>query len=309
MKRLYKNIILFLLPVIVLVLILPVDKRMKFQGLHYDCFNHGIWIYDRIFNNSKPVDIAILGSSHTINGMDDKLIENEMQETDFKVVNFGYCRLGRNFSFALLKEIIEEKRPKYLILEVLEDEDWFSHPIYPYIARSEDVVLVNPLINRNYLKDLYTHCAYKTELTQEFLYQKTETDTIRQHEFGFSSSADTISSDILDEIKIQRSIKRPEQSGIERSYFMSMPRKYLKKIHKLCEKNNMKILFLYLPSYGVRYKKPKEYTAYQKYGEVIIPPEYIMDNKNNWYDENHLNVSGANKLSFWLANELNHILK
>ena len=64
MKRLLRNIILFCVPLLVVLIILPVDKRSKYQGLEDDCFNHGIWIYDRVFNNKMhdvlPIAMAML---------------------------------------------------------------------------------------------------------------------------------------------------------------------------------------------------------------------------------------------------------
>ena len=119
MKRLYKHIILFFLPVLLLIIIVPVNKRQKYLGLENDCFNHAIWIYDRLYKNSKPVDIAFLGSSHTINGINDKLIEEELKRYNMTAANFGYCRLGRNLSYVLLKEIIKTKKPRYLGFFVL----------------------------------------------------------------------------------------------------------------------------------------------------------------------------------------------
>jgi hypothetical protein len=38
-----------------------------------------------------------------------------------------------------------------------------------------------------------------------------------------------------------------------------------------------------------------------KYGKTIIPPHYIFSNKDLWYDENHLNEAGAEKLTEWLS--------
>ena len=133
---------LFVSPFLVLIFVIPVDSRMKFEGLKDDCFNHGIWIYDRIHNNEKATDIVFLGSSLTINSINDPLIEQGLDNTT-SVVNFGYCRLGMNMNYALWKEVLKKKKPRYLILEVREGGGRYGHPIFPYVAASEDVILPN----------------------------------------------------------------------------------------------------------------------------------------------------------------------
>ncbi|NJM14980.1 MAG: hypothetical protein HC896_06000 [Bacteroidales bacterium] len=304
MKKLLRNIIFFFIPIIVVIAILPVDKRLKYQGLKDDCFNHGIWIYDRLFNNEKPIDIAFIGSSHTINGINDKLI-NENIECG-KVVNLGYCRLGRNLSYVFLKELLTQKHIKHLILEVREDEDRYSHPIFPYVANSRDVLLPNPFFNRDILADIWTHLSYKTEIFQDIIYKQEKYAPLSTNDFGIASSNDTATSTYLDEIALKRSVLKPPLTKLERNFHMNFARKYLSKISKLCNKNNVQISFLYLPAYGSPYEKPKEFETYSKYGEILIVPKNILENKNNWHDDGHLNQAGAKELSLWLSDHINN---
>lgn len=303
MKKLYKNTLLFLLPVWVIILVLPVNPRLKYVGLKHDCFNHGLWIYDRIYNHAKPIDIAFLGSSHTINGIDDRLIENKLNGR-LKVVNFGYCRFGRNLDYVLLKEILKKKNPGYLFLEVRENEDYYSHPVFPYIASDKDVLFPYPFFDRDLLYDIWTHFSYKVELVQDRLFSKESSTPIRTNDFGFASSYDSAEAGLLDKVKLKRQIQGPEPTKLERDFHMAFPLGYLKRIHRLCATRKIKIVFLYLPSYGSPVKKPKEYKTYRKYGKVVIPPEQILQKQSNWHDENHLNQTGAKELSRWLADEI-----
>ena len=304
MKKLYLNIILFLLPLLVIVALLPTNKRSKYLGLKNDCFNHGIWIHDRIFENMKTIDIAILGSSHTINGFNDEIIENELNKYNTTVVNFGYCRLGRNLNYTLIKEILQEKQPKYIVLEIRNDEDRYSHPIFPYISNTTDVLFPNPLYNRDLVDDIFTHLSYKVELTQDMIFQKNSDKTLRLKDFGYSSFSDTASIQLLDSIKQTRAIPDEKMMAIKRNFYMKFPRVYLNKISKLCKHSNINLLFVYLPSYGQYLKQPKEYSSYLKYGEVLIPPKEILQKQFNWYDENHLNQAGGKELSIWLSKKI-----
>jgi hypothetical protein len=302
MKKLFINVVVFLIPFLILVIILPVDKRFKYQGLKDDCYNHGIWIYDRIFNNSKPIDIAFIGSSHTINGVNDKLISEKLNGT--LAVNIAYCRLGRNLDYVLLKELLKGKKPEYVIFEVREEEDRYSHPIFPFMAETSDVVLANPFFNREIFSDIWTHFAYKIEITQDYIYKHNSEVPIRKNNFGFASPADTASFAKLEEIKQKRSIHKNELSDFEQNFHSNFSKGYLKKINEICKENGVEIIFLYLPSYCTNHEKPFEYKTYINYGKVLIPPNNIFDNPTNWIDENHLNRSGANKLSDWIAEEI-----
>ena len=284
------------------------NKRQKYLGLENDCFNHAIWIYDRLYQNSKPVDIAFLGSSHTINGINDKLIEEKLKSYNLTVVNFGYCRLGRNLTFVLVKEIIKTKKPKYLVIEISKGEDRYSHPVFPHIAGTFDVISANPFFNRDLLADIHTHLSYKIELLQEILFKNKSVVPARTSDFGFASSADTIAMKNLEKAKTERSKPKSELNKIEQVFFMSYPKIYFKKIHRLCRKNNIEMIFLYIPPYGTIQFVPNEYNTYIRYGKVILPPATLFDNPNNWHDDEHLNQNGANEFSLYLANEFKTLL-
>lgn len=279
----------------------PIERRMLFQHLTNDCANRSIWIYDRIFENHKPIDIAFLGSSHTMNGINDNLIQERL---NINTVNLGYCRFGEDLIYVFLKEIIKTKELKTVIIEVREDEERNSHPIFPYIAETRDVMLAMPLFNRDIFRNYYRHLCYRLEVIKNSLFHNLENVEIRKDEHGFSSFQDTASLEMLQRIKIIRSIKKPEMGRFERGFFMKFPGTYLGKIFEICKNKNIKIIFLYLPAYGSKIQIPNEYKTYIKYGRVLIPPAEILNRASNWYDDSHLNLTGARELSGWVAAEL-----
>lgn len=277
---------------------------MTYQELKDDCFNHGLWVHDRIHINTKPIAIAFLGSSHTVNGINDEIITENISVG--QAVNLGYCRFGRNLNYVLLKEVILKKNVKHLILEVREHEDRYSHPVFPFIAESKDVVLPNLLFNRKFIGDLWAHFTYKIEIFQDKIYQHEPIAVTRTHDFGFASSADTASTLYLDEVKLKRSVSKPPLAKLAQDFHSNFARVYLRKISELCHKNKIKITFLYMPSYGILMEKPFEFETYSKYGRVLLPPKNIYENQANWFDDNHLNQAGAKELSLWLAEQINN---
>jgi hypothetical protein len=302
MKRLLFHIVIFLAPLVILLIIVPVNKRMKYLGLKNDCFNHAIWIHDRIYENPDPVDIAFLGSSHTINGINDMLLSEKLD--GLNAVNFGYCRLGRNLDYVLLKEILQKKEIKKLVVEVRESEDRYSHPVFPSIAAGEDVFLPYPFFDRDILSDMWQHVAYKVELYQDSFYKADSITPFRMDDFGFAAHPDTASVAFLDEIKVKRSRPKTEISVIEKSLTNKYPEGYLKKIGKICNNNSIDLYFLFLPSYGSQVHEPAEMKIYKELGTVLLPPVQLFEDKDNWFDENHFNMAGAAKLSEWLSGEL-----
>lgn len=309
MIRLYRNIILFFLPILILVVFLPVNERSKFLGLKDDCFNHGIWIHDRIYTNNKPIDIAFFGTSKTINGINDKLIEEQLSEFKINVLNLGYCRLGRNFSFSILKKMVENKYPTQLIIEIREDENRYSHPNFPYIASTNEVIFAYPFFNRDLLSDMVTHFSYKIELTQDLLYDKIPEVPVNQKFFGYACSPDTASIEFLNNIAGDRQQPKPVMKKMGRDFYMQFSRAYLEKIYNLSSRENIEVTFLYIPSYGSPNMEPKELETYKQYGEILYLPKEIFENPDNWYDEDHLNQAGAEKLSLWISEQLATIYK
>jgi hypothetical protein len=127
---------------------------------------------------------------------------------------------------------------------------------------------------------------------------------IRTDDFGYMGSPDTASMVYLEKVRREHLLPKPRLSQLERDFYMTYPRFYLKKLSELCIGNNIRLSFLYIPEFGSVQKEPLEIETYRKYGEVLIPPREMFEDPNDWADENHLNKAGAMKLSDWLAGQI-----
>jgi len=301
MLKLILKVVAFLVILLILVLSVPLPDRSKYTGLKEDCFYHAIWLHDRIFLNRKPVDVAFLGSSHTINGIDDALIEHSLDSLKLSVVNLGYCRYGENLYYVLMKELLKMKKPRIIFLEIREDEDRYSHPVFPYLAEPADVWMAWPWFNRDLVSDDAVSVRYRIQMIrQHFL----ATDTVfppRKEDFGFASPADTVSPFVLDEVRMKRKDRKWTLNAFERDFYMAFPRAYIRKIARLCESQHVKLVFLYLPEYASGLWEPLEAGTYRQYGSILIPPREIFETKQYWGDDSHLNQAGARQLSDWIA--------
>lgn len=300
MRKLSLHITLFLLPVLVMVFLFPQDKMHRYASLKDDCNNRAAWMYQRMYQNLLPVDIAFIGSSRTMNS----LKEDEMKPITHRkqLLNFGYCRYGRNLHYMFIKDLIELKHAKTIILEVRQNENPYPHPVGPYFADNGDALTSYPFFNPNYLKDWSTTLQFKLQLLQEKIWNTAEALQPADADYGFLPNLSTTGSAIFEQEKNERQAE--QTSGLKRTFEDTYPLHYLQKIAQLCEANNVELLFLYLPSYGLPDTEPQHAAFYKKHGDIITPPQAILRDVEMWADPNHLNPQGAWLISRWLGEEL-----
>jgi hypothetical protein len=311
MKKFILHILLFLVPMAIggfIFFSLPTNTKRAYHYLTDDCEGRGAWIYRRVFESTKPIDIAFLGSSHTINGINDTLI-NQQIFTDsahaISVCNLGYCRLGRDLTYVMMQHIIQQKNTKTFIIEVLPDENPFSHPVFPFLADIKDVVNPQTMFNRSYTTNLYNAAIsrimyFRQDLFKDSLVYKYSL----RADYGFSTNAITADTNQLIQNQIRRYKNRGRSFTWTRRINLPLSRKWMSKINTLANNNGVKIIFLFIPPYGSPEKTPIEMDTYLPYGEVWMAPDSIFANKKNWYDHEHLNIDGAHSLSTWVANKL-----
>jgi len=156
------------------------------------------------------------------------------------------------------------------------------------------------------LVDVIDHFSYKLELNQDLIFNQYQKAPFNYELYGVESYQDTAEYKLLEERKANYANDTIKSSQLSIDFYASYARGYLKKINRICKERNIQLSFLYIPSYGVNFKQPKEYNTYIKYGDVLLPPNEIFEDQNNWFDEGHLNKSGAAKLSEWLVEELSN---
>ncbi len=315
MKKLIKTIFLFSLPFtggILYLVFTPLDRAFAYHYINDDCAGHGAWVYDRVFRNSRPVDIAFLGSSRTIHGPMDQLLEDSLHRQtgdSLHVLTLGYCRLGRNMRYVFLKDLLQQKQPEMIVMEVREDASRYSHPIFPYLAESEDAFRPVIWFNQSLFKDMYLALETRFEYHKRNWLRTTPSNyPYNPQPYGYGSSTIEADPTILEEKKnerIDRAAFKLKEKG--RNFHLRFARKYLEKISRLANERGIQLHFLYLPEYGWPLDYPLELANYQQYGEVWLPPRTILDDPKNWMDDGHLNDRGARLLSEWLVTQVRTI--
>ena len=320
MKKFLTRLALFGSPFLVawlLMMIVPLDREYAYSYAEKDSPNFP-FVYGRIFENLQPVDLAFIGTSRTMAAVDDGTLEQTLSSSygkELKIANLGVNRNGRNLHWVITRHLFEKKKPKGLVLEVPTSEGKFSHLDYPYIASTGQLFTSRVIGNKSYLQNI----GAGTEV--RFLYYRdgilgSRADSVapldlRDHSHLLFDSITVADPALLADFESRRMTKIPRnlpQDNIGKMAFWwkySFSKSYIKRIAEECRENGVQLYFLYLPGYGMPVSQPVDTEWYASLGTFWIPPDTLFRNPKNWHDPDHLSAYGTQKLTVWLANEIN----
>lgn len=314
MKKFIQYIAVFVTPFLLgtfILFLFPIDKNFSYHFVKGECDDKASWIYNRIFTQAENIDIAFSGASQTSCAIMDETIEKLLSANgkELKVANLGYCRRGRDIQYVMLKDLFNHKKPKILIIEVAEDEPKKSHPVFPYLAESNDLRGSFVLFNQRYFINIRKGIVVRFEQLKYHIFKNENYSNENHNRFGYIPSSQIVQPELIrqnaENWEMRLSKTTPE---ILRSVETNYSKHYIEKIAKLAADNNCQVLFLYLPESGSKMRLPMLIDFYQKFGNLYILPDSIVNNKNNWKDATHFNDSGAQKVSEFIADELIDIL-
>lgn len=315
--------LVFLLPLAVGAVVLlrtPLSRSFAWHFVRGDCQDRdgqgrGIWLHDRIQATDRPVDVAFVGTSRTILSIDDAAIEADLRQRGIKahVANFGYCRNGRNMHVAIARDLLAAQEVKHLVVEVSNREFDDSHPMYGYVARTDDLWARPIERGFTYLKDLYHGLLVrldqaKTRLLGFTMPPAKAPNPPRGHfaNPGFAR-ANVLTRDqwleSLARTKARRSA-RAERRGAPSAWRSRLSHAELRYLAGLAAATGTRLHFLYMQSYGEPWARIWSRSVYEPLGDVWIPPASIFQDPENWWDEHHLSARGARDLSAWLAERI-----
>jgi hypothetical protein len=311
--------------VLIGMVLLPHDRYIRWQDAQVEAYARLGWIYERIHFDLTPIDIAFIGTSHTMSGIDDSAVAKTINEVTISsatnphvihVTNFAIPAYGRNLHWLIARELLENRHVGLLVLEIFENETRKSHPLFVYPAEVSDVLSAPVFVNLNYFHDLarlpYRQLSLfiKTQWPEHFglnshfdptRYDGANVDNTRfVHVHGriFTSIRDQH----LDPVKLEayRASRARDKdlhmlgrrfAWLEYRYV----RYYLTHILDLADEKGVSVKFLYLPSYG-QPALPYDTSLYDGRGEILTVND-VLAKKENWGDVDHLNMFGAAQLS------------
>ncbi|MFV1958498.1 MAG: hypothetical protein ACC662_03690, partial [Planctomycetota bacterium] len=301
---------LFLAPLVLGALTLftvPYPRAFAYRFVKGDCWGRGIWIEQRIDVSPVPVDVAFLGTSRTIHAIDDARIEALLEKggVSAHVVNLGYCRNGRNLHEVIARDLLEAKDVKDLVIEVSDTEFGDSHPMFGYLARTDDLLAERLRPNLDYARDLFHGLVGR--------FERVRADVLPiappapPGEIGLHGGAALPRVAEPEAMAAKRAKRRARAAAAPERGREAFPRQALGALAKRAKDRGARLHFLYLPSYGEPWARMANEDLYRALGDVWIPPREIFDDPTHWMDPNHLNVEGARALATWLAERIQRL--
>lgn len=309
MQKFVVNVLWFLLlPAFLtgLLYFLPINKKYAYTFLDKGgCPGRSTWIYDRIFCDTTEIDVAFLGTSHTMNAINESLINQSLLTDGSKPIhclNLAYCDFGRNMDYVIAKDLLAKHKVKTLFLEVRENEAQVGHKQFAFLADGKDVIGAPIYFNRSYFPDLYKSLLMRLQFIRETVTSEDEARavTVLNTHFGYNPSFGSANLDDLKNEAEKANDKSPQSAATNPLNYA--PMNYVQKISALCKASGVKLYLHYLPQYGYsdgRYWLGDNYNALGL--GVFMMQKDFYEAPQNWYDAGHLNDQAANNYSTEIA--------
>ncbi|MGL4543417.1 MAG: hypothetical protein ACRCUI_12975, partial [Polymorphobacter sp.] len=123
-------------------LLLPTNAYQRYGQFGGTIYANLGWVYERIHFDPAPIDVAVLGSSRTMLAISAPRLEAGLaaRGINARVANFSVVGNGRNINAMVVNELLANKRPALLILEISEKQYRYGHPAFQYAAPTAEIL-------------------------------------------------------------------------------------------------------------------------------------------------------------------------
>ena len=302
---------------------LPHDKFLRYQALSDGTAPTAYWIYERIHRDPTPIDVAFIGTSRTGMSIHSRRLEEDLQRLGIaaKAVNFHIVKDGVDMQYVVVKELLESRKVKLLVLELIDWEDRKTHPDFIYLADTLDVVTAPILMNVNYFSNLMRLPGRQVDLflqtQREFLgwgapsyvppYEGPNLDHaefIRTLDGVRHDRMQAHTQEEMDRLRREqeRLITPPLLPARLNDLEFRLPRYYMTRILDLAREHGTDVVFLYTPRYGGP-AEPGHYIRYSNRADLINPWVQMQD-FTLWADDTHANWEGSKRMTDFVAQAL-----
>lgn len=249
------------------------------------------------FTKNNPVDVVLVGNSHLYTGINPENLSAALGVNCFILASPGTTMTDIYYS---LKEAIRVNKPKIAVVETFGINNYSSHKLLP-----------------GQLSDQFKSFSARKDIGQKLLstpvlfdsryYLAAWSNTVRNHNFIFSDKEQ-----IKKNIELGKK-KEKEQSGLYLGRYIRFTsgledstlakyeegvvgfdgdkfiagneaKEFVDKTVKLCEENDIQLVFLTLPMYYRHFRNADTYIA--KIAEVLEPHRQLWENQQIPYDYN-----------------------
>jgi hypothetical protein len=310
---------------LMMTLVLQNDTYLRYKSLTVGVYSKAKWIYERTIFDKTPIDVAFVGTSHTLNAIDSHLIEesfNLSSSSDLHFVNFAMPYFGRDMHRLVSQLLIEHKSPKVLIVEIRESEARALHPASHYLADEKDLFTAPLILNFRYLGNLIrlplreTSLFFQTYFPTLFgITTKFEPKKYAGPHLNYAlsfpdgrSRSHTYTPAELTNARINweqsHSYVLAKNNDLIDYLYFNANWTNLRSLVNYAKTKGTKVYFAYIPNYGAP-EKPINATIYESLAPILyINNKDIFKSTNHWGDLDHLNDKGALAYSRELTNIL-----
>lgn len=310
--------------------LLPHDGYVRYQlvsqeSVHYLRLK---WIFERTHFDSTPIDVAFIGTSHTQSGVDDARVEARLRELGVAqhVVNFAVPHLGRDLEYVVVRDLLEHRRVRTLVVELQETEARAPHPGFQRLGQAHDFVQTPWLLNTGLFENLVrlplrqAKYALASAMPRAFdvqpgfdpaTYEGPHwNDTYVAHGFTEARTRQKgwdYHQAELEQLRRETDGKealarRLDALPLQDNLMFRYNEIYLRRIAELARDKGAQVIFLYLPAPDTR-RLPRVARWTPQYGTLLDARE-LLQSSTLWQNADHLNVYGAHAVSDWMADQL-----
>ncbi len=301
--------------------LLPERPYQRWQLLEGTIHARSRWIYERIHFDPQPLDVVFVGPSRIGAGVDAPRLSAALAARGLpsNVVNFSLPETGRNINYTIVDELLKTKRPKLLVIGILEKPSRFGHSTFKFLAPRGQIVDPGYLGDLNYFSDVIYLPFRQAKLFGAYIAPGAlgPPNTFRPDEYR-GHVIDTTGSVVLPDGRIKNGDQPASMEELERGVHklergMTPPilparyadlefgdeRHYIREIARLAHAHGVKMAFLFLPYYTGP-STIQETAFYRQYGP-IWNAGFLSTHDELFADYGHLTSTGADQLTDWLV--------
>jgi hypothetical protein len=302
---------------------LPDRPFRRWGSLHGTIYAETNWLYERTRFDPTPIDIAIVGTSRSREGVSAPRLDADLEAQGLPLhsVNFSLVQAGRGSDLAMLDELFRDKKPKLIVYEIQEYPNRNVHPAYKYIGSPGSVASSLLWRNTEYVDDaVYLPYRQMKSLWDGLLdgFDLGDAHFVRSAYPGpelETTGFMPLRSDVVENLQAAEDPEKLQEDSVafqthNRIRASHMPpglrqlgawddRAFLKRVVAMAHSHDVPIVFLYIPYY----QGSATIQAQGIYGGLapIWSAGFLRDRSDIWNNIVHLTGAGSHVLTDWLA--------
>jgi hypothetical protein len=308
--------------------LLPENPYQRWQLLDGTIHARARWIYERVNFDPQPIDVVFVGPSRIGADVNAPRLGEALAARGLpsNVVNFALPETGRNINDVIVRQLLTKKRPKLIVIGVIEKPARFGHSAFKYIAPPSMVAFPGYLGDLNYFSDLVYLPFRQLKLFEAWVAPGVfgpsntfDPSAYRGHSINTTGDIrlpdGTIKNGTLpaSDEELMRGVTKLE-SGMHPPILprrfadleFGDERHYIRNIVEQARAHGVKVAFLALPYYSGPTTVQEE-DFYRAYGPVWNAG-FVGSDAELYEDYGHLTADGAKLVTDWLVAPVSQML-